>query len=400
MTPHPSACLRAASLPLAMAALLGVAAASATPPAQPEPASAAPTTLKQAYRDDFLIGAAVNDDVVSGRDARAQALVLQQFDTITAENELKPERLHPRPGVYDFGKGDAYVEFGRRNGMFVVGHTLLWHVQTPAWMFTDAHGRPNGADAQIEVLRDYIEQVAGHYAGRVQAWDVANEVIDEDGRYRQSPWLQNVGDGDRLLREAFRFAARYAPDTELYYNDFNTFKPAKREGIVRMVKMLQAAGLRIDGIGMQGHWGIDGPSIAEIEASIDAFAALGVKVMITELDVDVLPAAPRTEALAADKRVELPQDPALRRQLDPYADGLPPPQQQRLARRYAELFALLHRKRDVIARVTFWGVHDGHSWKNDYPVNGRTNHPLLFDRELQPKPALEAVLAVPAAAAR
>ncbi|HEY0333121.1 MAG TPA: endo-1,4-beta-xylanase [Stenotrophomonas sp.] len=386
-TTHP---LARALLATALAATLGSAqAAGGTPP----------TTLKEAYRDDFLVGAAINSSVVEGKDAAAQALVIRQFDTVTAENELKPENLLTRPGVYDFTRGDAYVAFGKKHDLFVVGHTLLWHIQTPPWMFTDAQGRPHDADAQIEQLRSYIEHVAGHYAGKVQAWDVANEVIDEDGSYRQSPWLKNVGDGDRLLREAFRFAARYAPDTELYYNDFNTFKPAKRDGIVRLVKMLQAAGLRIDGVGMQGHWGIDGPSIAEIEATIDAFAALGVKVMITELDVDVLPQPPRTDGMPADQRLSLPADATERAKLDPWPDGLPPDMQRKLAKRYADLFALFHRKRDVIDRVTFWNVHDGASWKNDYPVQGRTNYPLLFDRQAKPKPAFDAVLAVPAATA-
>lgn len=369
------------ALALAMAAL----PAWAAPP---------PATLKDAFRDDFLVGVAVNDGIVSGRDARSRQLVIDQFDSITAENELKPENIHPRPGVYDFSKGDAFVAFGQAHGMFLVGHTLLWHVQTPVWMFTDAQGRPHGADAQLAVLRDHIGQVAGHYAGRIKGWDVANEVIDEDGSYRQSRWLQNVGDGDRLLREAYRYAAEAAPGTELYYNDFNTEKPAKRAGIVRLVKMLQASGARVDGVGMQGHWGLESPSIAEIETSIDTFAALGVKVMITELDIDVLPQPPRTDAMPADQRLALPADPAARRQLDPWPDGLPADMQARLAQRYAELFALFQRKRDVIARVTFWNAHDGASWKNDYPVRGRTNYPLLFDRERRPKPAFDAVLRV------
>lgn len=373
--------------PTLLALAMGMAAlpAFAAPP---------PTTLKDAFRDDFLVGVAVNDAIVSGRDARSQQLVIQQFNSITAENELKPENVHPRPGAYDFSKGDAFVAFGQAHGMFLVGHNLLWHIQTPAWMFTDAQGRPNAADAQLAVLHDHIQHVAGHFAGRVQAWDVANEVIDEDGSYRNSPWLKNVGDGDRLLREAYRYAAQAAPGTELYYNDFNTEKPAKREGIVRLVKMLQASGARVDGVGMQGHWGLDSPSIAEIETSIDTFAALGVKVMITELDIDVLPQPPRTDGMPADQRLELPADPAARRQLDPWPDGLPADMQARLAKRYAELFALFKRKRDVIARVTFWNAHDGDSWKNDYPVRGRHNYPLLFDRERQPKPAFEAVLGV------
>lgn len=376
--------------------ILAVLAAALLPPL---PATAeedaARGTLKQAYADDFLVGVALNDDQIAGRQAGAQALVVRQFNSITAENVMKPAHLHPAPEVYDFSRGDAFVAFGRRNGLFVVGHTLLWHVQTPAWMFTDAAGRPNSADTQLQLLRDYIGRVAGHYAGQVQAWDVANEVIEEDGSYRKSPWLTNVGDGDRLLREAFAAAAQADPQAELYYNDFNTFKPEKRAGIVRLVKMLQTAGLRIDGVGMQGHWGIDGPSIARIEETIDTFAALGVKVMITELDVDMLPRPEKADGLDADRNVEMPDDPRVRRRLDPYAGGLPAEAQQRLAARYAELFALFHRKRDVISRVTFWGLHDGQSWKNGFPVKGRTNHPLLFDRQLRPKPALDAVLQVP-----
>ncbi|HYG07131.1 MAG TPA: endo-1,4-beta-xylanase [Stenotrophomonas sp.] len=374
-------------------ALLALATAASLCALPVLPAVAAPpTTLKDAFADDFLVGTAVNDAIVSGRDARSQALVIQQFNTITAENELKPENVHPKPGVYDFSKGDRFVAFGKAHGMFLVGHNLLWHIQTPAWMFTDAQGKPHAADAQLAVLRDHIQHVAGHYAGRIDAWDVANEVIDEDGSYRQSPWLKNVGDGDRLLREAYRYAAQATPGTELYYNDFNTEKPAKRAGIVRLVKMLQDSGVRIDGVGMQGHWGLDSPSIAEIETSIDTFAALGVKVMITELDIDVLPQPPRTDGMPADQRLELPADAAARRQLDPWPNGLPADMQQRLAQRYADLFELFRRKRDVIDRVTFWNVHDGDSWKNDYPVRGRSNYPLLFDRERQPKPAFDAVI--------
>lgn len=384
-----------AVLAATLATVLGCTPA-APPAAQP---TTPPATLKAAYRDDFLVGAAINQAVADGRDAASQALVLRQFDTITAENELKPERVLPRPGEYDFAPGDAVVAFGRAHGMFVVGHTLLWHVQTPPWLFVDGQGRAHGADAQIERLRDYIEHVAGRYAGKVQGWDVANEVIGDDGNYRDSPWLRNVGDGDRLVREAFRFAARYAPDTELYYNDYGTENPLRREGIVRMVKMLQADGLRIDGIGMQGHWGIDSPSIAEIEQSIDAFAALGVKVMITELDIDVLPHPPVADGMRADEHLQLPDDPVQRQRLDPWPQGLPADMQDRLARRYADLFALFHRKRAAISRVTFWNVHDGASWKNDFPVRGRTNYPLLFDRNAQPKPAFEAVLAIPAQAA-
>lgn len=356
----------------------------------------ATTTLKDAYADDFLVGTAVNDDIVSGRDAASQALVLNHFNTITAENVMKAEVVNPERGVYDFAQADAFVDFGRRHGMFVVGHTLVWHNQTPAFFFNDANGKPHSPQAQVEVMRRHIEKIAGRYRGRVHAWDVVNEVIGEDGAYRaDTAWVKAVGDGDELVARAFEFAARYAPDAELYYNDFNAERPAKRDGIVRMVKMLQARGIRIDGIGIQAHWGLNYPSLADIEAAIDAYAALGLKVMVTELDVDVLPLTREGQVIGTGLMHPQFQLPEFERYLDPYKDGLPPDVQQQLTDRYAELFRLFLRKRDKIARVTLWGVHDGMSWKNDYPIPNRTNYPLLFDRERRPKPAFDAVLAVP-----
>jgi len=357
-------------------------------------------SLKAAYADAFRIGTAVDDDIASGRDARSQALVPLHFDSVTAENVMKAEVLHPEPGTWDFAAADAFVAFGERHDLFLVGHTLVWHNQTPDWFFRDEAGAALPPDAMLERMRDYIATVAGRYTGRVQAWDVVNEIVGEDGEYRDTVWTRALGDGDTVVREAFAAAARAAPDAELYYNDFNTWRPAKRDGIVRMVKMLQDAGVRIDGIGMQGHWGLNYPPIEEIEASIDAYAALGVKVMITELDVDVLPLTREGQIIGTGMSHPQFQLEEFKRYLDPYRDGLPAGVERQLADRYAELFALFHRKRDVIDRVAVWGVHDGMSWKNDYPVPNRTNYPLLFDRERKPKPALDAVLAVPAAASR
>ncbi|NIK65015.1 endo-1,4-beta-xylanase [Xanthomonas cannabis] len=357
------------------------------------------TSLKLAYADGFLLGTAVNADIVSGKDAAATALVACHFNAVTPENVMKAEVVAPHRGELDFTAADAFVDYAQRNGLFVVGHTLVWHNQTPAWFFVGTRGVANTPAAQIERMRAHIEQVAGRYVGKVQAWDVVNEIIDEDGSYRSTNWVQRVGDGDTVVRNAFAFAQRYAPDAELYYNDFNAWRPAKREGIVRMVKMLQQAGIRIDGVGMQGHWGLNYPSLRDIEDAIDAYAALGIKVMITELDVDVLPLTREGQVIGTGLAHAQFQLPEFKRFLDPYRDGLPPQVQAQLRDRYAELFALFWRKRDKLARVSVWGVSDGMSWKNDYPVPGRTNYPLLFDRNHQPKPALEAVLAVPASAA-
>jgi endo-1,4-beta-xylanase len=367
-------------------------AANAEPPSKQ---SNAPASLKEAYAGAFLLGVAVNDDIVSGKDALSQAIVPVHFNAITAENVMKNEVIHPQPGVYDFGPADAFVEFGEKHGMFIIGHTLVWHNQTPDWFFQDDAGKSNTREAQIERLRRYIEVVAGRYAGRVDAWDVVNEVIAEDGSYRPTTWVNSIGDGDELVRLAFTFASQYAPDAELYYNDFNAWRPEKRDGIVRMVKMLQEAGIRIDGIGIQGHWGLDYPRTDYIEAAIDAYAALGLKVMITELDVDVLPLTKEGQIIGTGMSHPQFQREEFKRFLDPYPDGLPPKVEQQLSERYAELFRIFYRKRDAISRVSLWGVHDGMSWKNDYPIPHRTNYPLLFDRDRQPKPALEAVLKVP-----
>jgi endo-1,4-beta-xylanase len=352
-------------------------------------------SLREAYEGAFLVGTAVNDDIVSARDEASQALVARHFNSITAENAMKAEVVNPEPGRYDFRAADAFVAYGERHRMFIVGHTLVWHNQTPAFFFHDAAGQPNTPEAQIERMRSHIEAVAGRYRNRVHAWDVVNEVIDDDGSYRPTAWVKGVGDGDELVRRAFAFAQQFAPDAELYYNDFNAWRPTKRDGIVRMVKMLQAAGIRIDGIGMQGHWGLHYPRTEDIEAAIDAYAALGVKVMITELDVDVLPLTQEGQIIGTGMMHPQFQLDEFERFLDPYRNDLPDDIQQRLTDRYAGLFAIFHRKRDAIARVTLWGVHDGMSWKNDYPIPGRTNYPLLFDRKRLPKPALHAVLAVP-----
>lgn len=352
--------------------------------------------LKEAYKDAFLIGSAVNLEVSSGVDSISENIILQQFNTITPENVMKAEVINPERGVYDFKAADEFVAFGQKNKMFIVAHTLIWHNQTPAWFFQDEAGKPNTPEAQIEQMRKHIETVAGRYAGKVQAWDVVNEIIDNDGSYRsETAWVKSIGNGDDLVKNAFKFANEYAPDTELYYNDFNAWRPEKRDGIMRMVRLLQKENIRIDGIGIQGHWGLNYPKTEYIEAAIDSFASLGVKVMITELDVDVLPLTKEGQIIGSGLLHPQYQLEEFKTFLDPYKHGLPVAEQQALAKRYAELFEIFYRKKEKIDRVTLWGLHDGMSWKNDYPLFGRTNYPLLYDRNKQPKLALEAILNIP-----
>lgn len=352
-------------------------------------------SLKDAYHDAFLIGTAVNEAIVTRADTHAEEIVISHFNTITPENVMKAEVINPERGVYNFGPADAVVEFAERHDMFIVGHTLVWHNQTPGWFFENERGEPNTPEQQIEQMREFIEAVAGRYAGRIQAWDVVNEVIAEDGSYRPTTWVNGVGDGDELVRRAFQFASEYAPDAELYYNDFNAWRPEKRDGIVRMVRMLQDAGIRIDGIGIQGHWGLNFPKNEYVVAAIDSFAALGVKVMITELDIDVLPLTREGQIIGTGMSHPQFQLEEFKEYLDPYADGLPADVEHQHAERYRELFEIFYQKRDKIDRVTVWGVHDSMSWKNDYPILNRTNYPLLFDRGYQPKAAVDAILGVP-----
>ena len=375
-----------------VASALLVVACARPAASQTRPAA---TTLKDAYRDAFKLGVAINAATATGADSATQALVVREFNSITADNFLKAALVNPQPGVYDFRAGDAFVALGERQKMFIVGHTLVWHNQTPAWFFTDSAGKANTPAQQIERLRSHIEAVAGHYKGRIHAWDVVNEVIGDDGAYRPTTWVKGVGDGDSLVTLAFKYTAQYAPNTELYYNDFNAWRPAKRDGIVRLVRMLKKQGIRIDGVGMQGHWGLNYPETRYIEAAIDSFAAAGVKVMITELDVDVLPLTKEGQIIGQSFMEPQWQNEEFKKFLDPYAAGLPDSVQRQLTARYAELFRIFWRKRDKIDRVTFWGAHDGLSWKNGYPIPGRTNYPLLFDRAGHPKPAYDAVLAVP-----
>lgn len=362
----------------------------------PEKKKEVQSSLKEVYKDAFLVGVAVNTQVPSGADSLSQSIILQQFNSITPENSMKAEVVNPEPGVYNFKAADEFVAFGQKNNLFIIGHTLIWHNQTPDWFFKDEAGNPNSPEAQIEQMRKHIETVAGRYAGKVDAWDVVNEIIDNDGSYRsETAWVKSIGDGDELVRNAFKFASEYAPNTELYYNDFNAWRPEKRDGIMRFVRLLQKENIRIDGIGIQGHWGLNYPKTEYIEAAIDSFSSLGLKVMITELDVDVLPLTKEGQIIGTGLAHPQYQLEEFKTFLDPYADGLPLEQQKALANRYAELFEIFYRKRDKIDRVTLWGLHDGMSWKNNYPLSGRTNYPLLYDRNKQPKLALEAVLNIP-----
>ena len=353
-------------------------------------------TLKSAYADAFMMGCAINSQIVSGRDSRSTEIILQQFNAVSPENDMKAEVIHPRPDTWNFEPADRFVKFANDNNLWSLGHTLVWHNQTPDFFFNHPDGTPKTKDEMVETMRSYIEKVAGHFAGKIDAWDVVNEIIDNDGSYRKTVWTNAFeGDGDELVRLAFKFASQYDPNAELYYNDFNAWRPTKRDGIARMVRMLQEHGIRIDGVGIQAHWGLNFPKNEYIIAAIDTFAALGVKVMITEMDVDVLPLTREGQVIGRILQDPLFQLEEFEIYLDPYKTGLPDDVQERLTDRYRELMQIFYYRRDKIDRVTFWGLHDGMSWKNGYPIPNRTNYPLLFNRDRTPKPAFHAILEIP-----
>lgn len=340
--------------------------------------------LKDAFKGKFKIGVAVNSRQFSETDTRGAALIKKHFDSITPENVLKWESVHPRPDAYDFNLPDKYVEFGTKNKMFIIGHTLVWHSQTPAWVFKNDKGEPLDREGLLARMRDHIHTVVGRYKGRIKGWDVVNEALNEDGTMRQTPWMKIIGDD--YIAKAFQFANEADPQAELYYNDYSVENEAKRNGAVAIVKKLQAQGIRITGVGLQGHNNLEWPTIEQQDATISAFARLGVKVMITELDFDVLPRATRNNTADVSTRVQAQEN------LNPYTTGLPDEVQQKLAKRYGDLFGVYLKYPGVVTRVTLWGLTDGDSWRNDWPIRGRTAYPLLFDRNGQPKPAFYAVI--------
>lgn len=340
--------------------------------------------LKDACQGLFLVGAALNESQFSEQDPRKTALLLAQFNCISPENALKWESVHPKADGYNFAAADRYVSFGEKHGLVIIGHALVWHHQTPAWVFRDQQGNPASRELLLQRMQDHIQTVVGRYKGRIKGWDVVNEALNEDGTLRDSPWLKIIGPD--YIAKAFQMAHAADPQAELYYNDYSLENAPKRKGALKLLKDLQQQGVPVTAVGLQGHYKMDWPSPGKLNASLTAFSKLGLQCMITELDMDVLPAA--SPQVAADPSLRQ----AAQQKLDPYVQGLPEDVQRKLAKRYAELFAVFARHRGTLSRVTFWGLTDGDSWLNYWPIRGRTSYPLLFDRNSTPKPAFDAVL--------
>lgn len=339
-------------------------------------------SLKDVVGDKFLVGVALNVNQSSGIDTSSVKLVKQHFNSIVAENCMKCEVIHPEENRYDFTQADQFVDFGEKNGMAIIGHCLIWHSQLAPWFCVDEKGNNVSPEVLKQRMKNHITTIVTRYKGRIKGWDVVNEAILEDGSYRQSKFYEILG--EEFIPLAFQYAHEADPNAELYYNDYAMNMPGKREGVVKLVKKLKERGLRIDAVGMQGHMGMDYPDINEFEQSIVAYAGAGVKVMVTEWDMSALPTAKQSANISDTV--------AFQKSLNPYPEALPDSVSEAWNKRMKQFFDLFEKHADVITRVTAWGVSDGDSWKNDFPVKGRRDYPLLFDRSYQPKPFVEEIL--------
>jgi endo-1,4-beta-xylanase len=340
--------------------------------------------LKEALKDKFYIGTALSVGQFTGKDTLSERVAKENFSAIVPENCMKSMFLQPKEGEFFFDEADKYVAWGEANNMWITGHCLVWHSQAPDWLFVDENGNNVSPEVLTERLKNHITTVVSRYKGRIKGWDVVNEAILDDGTWRNSKLYEILG--EEFIPLAFQFAHEADPDVELYYNDYSMALPAKCATVVELVKKLKEKGLRIDAVGMQGHIGMDYPTLEAFENSLLAFAATGVKVMITELDLTVLPSPNPNMGAAVDAGFDY------QKELNPYVEGLPDSVSLAWNKRMEDFFDIFFRHSDKITRVTLWGVCDKDSWRNGWPVPGRTDYALLFDRQGMAKPVVQTII--------
>lgn len=338
-------------------------------------------SLKKVFSPNFHIGVALGESHIKLASTKAIDLVKNEFGSITPENNMKWMNIHPSPNSFSFDIPDKYVTFGENNDMHIVGHTLVWHSQLADWAkdITDSVTMANH-------LKNHIKTIVGRYKGKINSWDVVNEALNDDGSLRESIFLKTMG--HEYLEFSFQQAALADPEAQLSFNDYNMTIPSKRAGAIRLIKSLQDKDVKIDAVGLQGHWSLKEPTIEQIETSILEYSALGIEVLFTELDVTVLPNPWDLEGAEIDQNFEGSEF------MNPYPLGLPDSVEVALANRYQDIFELFLKHHEKIGRVTFWGVNDGHTWLNNWPIKNRKNYPLLFDRSYQPKKSYHQVLGV------
>lgn len=328
--------------------------------------------LKDFYKNYFPIGVAVGKRNLSGEES---ALIKKHFNSITAENDMKMESMQPIEGKFNWREADSIISFAAQNNIKVRGHNLCWHEQAPSWFFTDKAGKEVSKNVLLQRLKAHIDAVVGRYKGKIYAWDVVNEAIDDDStKYlRNSKWYQICGED--FIIKAFEYAHAADPDAKLYYNDYNTERPEKRDRVYRLLKSLKDKGVPIDGVGLQAHWSIYEPTEKELVTAIKRYSSLGLKIQFTELDLSIYPWEKNKRAKRADES-------------DDYTAEL---EGQQVAK-YKMVFNVFRKYKNVITNVTFWNISDRRTWLDGYPVPGRKNYPLLFDTQLKPKKAYWGVI--------
>lgn len=355
-----------------LALTMSIASAVAQPFGRPQEAPD-PTGLKDAYKDYFKIGVAVNIRNVSTQ--AEKDLIVKEFNSVTAENDMKPGSLQPKEGEWNWGRADSIANFCRANGIKMRGHCLVWHSQFADWMFYDKKGKEVSKEVFYSRLRNHIHTVVNRYKDVVYCWDVVNEAIADNARpsrwnpnpspYRESKLYKLCG--DEFIAKAFEFAREADPNAELFYNDYNAAQPDKRDRIFDMVKKMKDAGVPIDGIGMQGHYNVFGPSMEDVDSAITKYATIVDNIHFTELDIRA------NEEMGG--QLQFSRE-AL--EIKPYIRTLHEDQ-------YHQLFRVMRKHKDVIKCVTFWNLCDRDSWV------GVNNYPLLWDKECKPKNAYKVV---------
>lgn len=323
-------------------------------------------SLARLFERRFLVGAAIAPSYTLGREG---LLLKKHYNCVTTENVLKMVHVHPEEKRYDWAPADSIADFAEANDMRLRGHTLVWHKQCPEWIFREKDGRRVSRERLLQRLKEHIQTVAGRYRGRVYAWDVVNEAVSDNPAetYTRTPFYEIIG--EEYIELAFRWAHEADPDALLFYNDYNETDSVKRRKIIRLVTDLKNKGVPIHGVGLQAHWSIYEPSAQVLEATLRDFTATGLKLHITELDVSVWQGgSPRKENADGEA-------------YDSFTEELDRRQQAQ----YRMIFEKFGKHADAIDAVVFWSISDRHSWLNNWPVRGRKDHPLLFDRELNPK---------------
>jgi len=323
-------------------------------------------SLGKVFEKQFIVGASIAPSNTLGREG---ALLKKHFTSLTTENVLKMAPVHPEENRYHFAPADSIADFAQANGIRFRGHTLVWHKQCPEWMFREKDGSRVGRERLLQRLKEHIQTVAGRYKGRVYAWDVVNEAISDNPSetYTRTPFYEIIG--EEYIELAFRWAHEADPDALLFYNDYKETDSVKRRKIIQLVTDLKKKGVPIHGVGLQGHWSIFEPSAETLEATLRDYAATGLLLHITELDISVWPGEPQRR-----EKSEKDADDSFTEERD-----------RRQQEQYAIVFGKFRKYADAIDAVVFWCMSDGHSWLNHWPVRGRNDHPLLFDRELNPK---------------